>query len=262
MSRLLLLRSSEPVRLRGVLSRVPGLANAAALSDVAVGQEEPAAAPDKTVQLDVGFVIGGEPLLQRGRQDETAAYRALAGLRTDQLMATVGTSPQGVFRYHHFMFAVAGQLASQQGRSQLTADLPLPLRDNLRGRSEAELLFHQVLTDLHDADPAYLTASELRTEVLAAVLGKALRRIVPSESAPGVLIALSHDEQVVITRRGQGSLRFLSVTEPSSSGPSQQQTLVAGATDGDALPSELAVVPEGQALAIASRSSRPTLLSL
>lgn len=260
MSRLLLLRSSEPVRLRGVLSQVPGVAPAAALSDVAVGADEPAAAPDKTVQLDVGFVLGGEPLIQRGRQEELSAYRALASLRTDQLLATVGTSPQGVFRYHHFMLAVAGQLVDQKGRAQLTSELPIQLRDNLRGRSEAELLFHQVLSDLHDADPAYLTASELRTEVLAAVLGKTLRRIAPDESAPGVLIALSHDEQVVVAKRGHGSLRYLSHSEPSS--PSHQQTLALGTTDPDELPSALVSVPEGQALAIASRASRPTLLPL
>jgi hypothetical protein len=62
----------------------------------------------------------------------------------------------------------------------------LQLRDNLRGRSEAELFFHQVLSHLHDADPAYLTAGELSPEVSAsAVLAKALRQAVPDEQGAG-----------------------------------------------------------------------------
>lgn len=260
MSRLLLLRSSEPVRLRGVLSRVPGLIPAAALTDVA--PDEPPAAPDKAVLLDIGFVIGGEPLLQRGRHEELSAYRALASLRTDQLLAAIGDVGQGVFRYHHFMLAVIGKIAPSESRAQHTADLPLQLRDNLRGRSEAELLFHQVLADLHDADPAYLTAGELRAEVLVAVVAKTLRRIVPDDAAPGVVIAISHDEQAVIARRGQGSLRYLCVSESSSAGPSQQQTLVIGTTDSDGVSSELSTVADGQALVLASRSSRPLLMPL
>ncbi len=264
MSRLILLRSSEPVRLRGLLQRVPGVAPAAALIDASPAGEEPPASPGKTVQIDQGFVIGGEPLIQRSSQDELVAYRSMGNLRTDQLLTAIGTPPpsQGVFRYRQFLFAVIGQLSPVESRAQHTADLPLQLRDNLRGRSEAELFFHQVLSHLHDADPAYLTAGELSPEVSVAVLAKALRQAVPDEQAAGVVAALSHGDQLVVARRGHSTLRYHSLTEGSSPAPLTHLTLAVATVEGESVTAELTPVPEGQALVISPRKSRPTLVSL
>ena len=264
MSRLILLRSSEPVRLRGLLQRVPGVVPAAALGDAPPAGDEPPAPSGKTVQLDQGFVIGGEPLVQRGSQDELVAYRALGNLRTDQLLAVIGAPPpsQGVFRYRQFLFAVSGQLSPIESRAQHTADLPLQLRDNLRGRSEAELFFHQVLSHLHDADPAYLTAGELSPEVSVAVLAKALRQAVPDEQGAGVVAALSHGDQLVVARRGLSTLRYHSHSEGSSPGPITHLTLAVATVGGESLGAELTAVPEGQALVISPRTGRPTLIAL
>ncbi|MBP6608468.1 MAG: hypothetical protein KA258_02695 [Deltaproteobacteria bacterium] len=264
MSRLILLVSSEPVRVRGVLSRIPGVVPAAALVDVPAASEDAPPVAGKTVQLDQGFFIGGEPLVQRGSHEELASYRTLAGLRTDQLLAVVGEPPlsQGVFRYRQFLCAVTGQLGPNPSRAQHTAELPVPLRDNLRGRSEAELFFHQLLGHLHDADPAYLTAAELTAETAAAVLAKALRQAVPDEQGPGVVVALSHGELLVIARRGVCSLRHHSLSEGPGAAASQQLTVAVAEVGSPPLAGDLLAVPPGKALCLTSRSSRPTLISL
>lgn len=264
MSRLILLRSSEPVRLRGLLSRVSGVVPAAALAEVAPTGDEPPPPVGKPVQLDQAFVIGGEPLLQRGSHDELAGYRALANLRTDQLLAVVGEPPlgQGVFRYRQFLFAVTGKLSPSESRAQHTADLPIQVRDNLRGRNDAELLFHQVLGHLHDADPAYLTAGELSPEVSIAVLAKALRQVVPDDQGPGVVAALSHGDQLVVARRGSCTLRYHSHSEGSAPGPQQHLTLVVAEVGSESLGGELTHVPADQALVVSARAPRPRLIAL
>ena len=252
------------MKLRGVLARIPGVVPPAALADAVAAADDAPLVPGHTVQIDQGFFIGGEPLIQRGTHDEQAGYRALANLKTDQLLAAIAepSHSQGVFRYRDFLCAVTGRLSRSESRAQHTADLPMQLRDNLRGRSESELFFHQILSNLHDADPAYLTAAELTAEVATAVLAKVLRQVVPDEQGPGVVAALSHGELLVIARRGSGSLRYQSLAEGQGPAASQQLTL-AVAELGQAPPAaEPSEVPTGKALVLTARTARPTLLTL
>ena len=264
MSRLLVLRSSEPVRARGLFQRVVGLVPPAALVDAVPGGDDAPPVASKAVQHDQGFYIDGEPLIQRSRPDELAAYRATANLRTNQILSVVGEPPllQGVFRYRQFLCAVMGQLQPAAARSQHTADLPMLLRDNLRGRSEAELFFHGLLSNLHDADPAYLTAAELTAEVAVAVLAKVLRQAVPDEAGPGVVAALSHGDLLVIARRGKSSLRYQVVSEGQTPASSQQLTLAVAEVESESLGGELSAVPDGKALVLAACGTRPSLLTL
>lgn len=252
------------MRARGLFQRVAGLVPQAALAEsVPTGDDAPAPV-GKPVSHDQGFYIDGEPLIQRGKTDELSAYRATANLRTDQLLSVIGEPPlqQGVFRYRQFLCAVMGQLQPTQARAQHTADLPMQLRDNLRGRSEAELLFLELLGNLHDADPAYLTTSELSAEAAVAVLAKVLHKVVPDETGVGVVAALSHGDMLVIARRGQSSLRYQVVSEGPTPAQSQKVALAVAEVGSPTLAGEASVVPDGKALVLAARGSRPMLISL
>ena len=264
MSRLLVLRSSEPVRARGLFHRVAGFVPQAALVDAVPAGDDAPAAPGKTVSHDQGFYIDGEPLIQRGKSEELSAYRATANLRTDQLMSVIGEPPlqQGVFRYRQFLCAVVGQLQPTAARAHHTADLPVSLRDNLRGRSEAELFFLGLLGNLHDADPAYLTTAELSAEAAVAVLAKMLRQAVPDEAGTGVVAALSHGDMLVIARRGQSSLHYQVTSEGQTPAQGQKVTLAVAEVGSTPVFGEPNAVPDGKALVLAARGSRPMLITL
>lgn len=260
MSRLLVLRGSEPLRVRGLLSQFASLFPDAALFDAAPQGEEMPTKTGKPVSHDLGFFIDGEPLIQRGKTDEVSAHRALFSLRTDHLMSVTGGPAvlQGVFRFGSFLCAVAGQLHSNSSIVQHTADLPLSVRSNLRGRSEVELFFHHFLSRLHDADPAYLSLVELPAEVVVASLCKTLRHASPVEPAAGILAAVSHGDSVVLASVGRASLCYKqNAPDAGAVGPS---TLVVGETENVAACEGFSIVPEGRVLLLANRGSKVSVL--
>jgi predicted glutamine amidotransferase len=92
-----------------------------------------------------------EPMSWSGVLDGVRSHVALAHVRE----ATVGdrradnTQP---FRMRQWLFAHVGELAGYAAvRDAMLASLPDFLRRNIRGQTDSELLFHLVLSFLHDA---------------------------------------------------------------------------------------------------------------
>lgn len=111
----------------------------------------------------VGFYQGGDVLLRRRPNDErtTLDVSALAkDLRADLIVghvraATVGTSRTEnthPFRYREWLFAHTGSIHSYAAiRGRLLESIPEFLRKDIRGDTDSEVLFHVVLSFLHDA---------------------------------------------------------------------------------------------------------------
>jgi glutamine amidotransferase len=111
----------------------------------------------------VGFYQGGEFLLKRRPIDDRPSLdlRDMThGLRADILLAhvrvgTVGparTENTHPFRYRQWIFAQTGTInAFNTLRGRLTDSLPQFLLRDVRGETDAELLFHLFLSFLHDA---------------------------------------------------------------------------------------------------------------
>lgn len=112
----------------------------------------------------LGFYQGGDVLLRRRPNDERTSVD-LAGLakdiRSDLIVghvraATVGsirTENTHPFRYREWLFAHTGSIDSYTKiRGRLVESIPEFLRKNVRGDTDSELLFHVVLSFLHDAN--------------------------------------------------------------------------------------------------------------
>jgi hypothetical protein len=111
----------------------------------------------------IGFYQGGDVLLRRRPNDErtTLDVSALAkDLRSDLIVghvrsATIGnirTENTHPFRYREWLFAHTGSIDSYaQIRGRLLESIPEFLRKDIRGDTDSEVLFHVVLSFLHDA---------------------------------------------------------------------------------------------------------------
>ena len=132
----------------------------------------------------VGFYQGGEFLLKRRPIDDrpTLDLRDMTrDLRADILVAhvrvgTVGparTENTHPFRYRQWLFAQTGTInAFSTLRGRLTDSLPQFLLRDVRGETDAELLFHLFLSFLHDAGqldrpqvPASVARSAIRSSL-------------------------------------------------------------------------------------------------
>ncbi len=111
----------------------------------------------------VGFYQGGEVLLRRrpSEEAETIDFATLvADLRADVAIghvreATVGalrTENTHPFRYRQWLYAQTGTLQGfDEMRPRLLESLPEFLRNDVRGETDAEVVFHVVLSFLHDS---------------------------------------------------------------------------------------------------------------
>lgn len=111
----------------------------------------------------VGFYQGGEFLLKRRPIDDRPQldFRDItSGIRADMLIAHVRVGTVGVartenthpFRYRQWLFAQTGTInAFATLRGRLSDSLPQFLLRDVRGETDAELLFHLFLSFLHDA---------------------------------------------------------------------------------------------------------------
>ena len=111
----------------------------------------------------VGFYQGGEFLLKRRPIDDrpTLDFRDMTrDLRADILVAHVRVGTVGAarsenthpFRYRQWLFAQTGTINTFSTlRGRLTDSLPQFLLRDVRGETDAELLFHLFLSFLHDA---------------------------------------------------------------------------------------------------------------
>jgi glutamine amidotransferase len=111
----------------------------------------------------LGFYQGGEVLMRRRPIDERSELdvpRLAADVRADLLighirLATVGalrTENTHPFRYRQWLFAQTGTVPEfEQVRERLVASVPDFLRGDIRGETDAEVMFHVYLSFLHDA---------------------------------------------------------------------------------------------------------------
>jgi len=132
----------------------------------------------------VGFYQGGEFLLKRRPIDDRPALdlRDMThGIRADILIAHIRVGTIGVartenthpFRYRQWLFAQTGTInAFSTLRGRLTDSMPQFLLRDVRGETDAELLFHLFLSFLHDAGqldraqvPANIARAALRSSL-------------------------------------------------------------------------------------------------
>ncbi len=123
----------------------------------------------------VGFYQGGEVLLRRRptEDSETIDFGELVSdLRADVAIghvrdATVGslrTENTHPFRYRQWLFAQTGTLQGfDEMRGRLLESLPEFLRASVRGETDAEVVFHVVLSFLHDAGALRATEADCKS---------------------------------------------------------------------------------------------------
>jgi glutamine amidotransferase len=111
----------------------------------------------------LGFYQGGEVLMRRrpiDERDEIDVAKNAGDVRTDVLLghvrnATIGnlrTENTHPFRYRQWLFAQTGTVDKYDlVHDRLLTNVPEFLRGDIRGETDAELVFHVVLSFLHDA---------------------------------------------------------------------------------------------------------------
>ncbi len=135
----------------------------------------PGSLPNGALSWGIGFYQGGDVLLRRRPNDERNALdlAALAkDIRADLMVghvraATVGstrTENTHPFRYREWLFAHTGSITSyDQIRGRLLESIPEFLRKDIRGDTDSEVLFHVVLSFLHDAGRLHDGAADAKT---------------------------------------------------------------------------------------------------
>jgi len=110
----------------------------------------------------LGFYQGGEVLMRRRPIDERPELdvaKLASDVRADLIIghvrhATVGalrTENTHPFRYRQWLFAQTGTVPEfEQVRERLVASVPDFLRGDVRGETDAEMMFHVYLSFLHD----------------------------------------------------------------------------------------------------------------
>jgi predicted glutamine amidotransferase len=111
----------------------------------------------------LGFYQGDEVLMRRrpiDEREELDVAKLASDVRADLILghvrhATVGalrTENTHPFRYRQWLFAQTGTVpAFEQVRDRLVASVPDFLRGDIRGETDAEVMFHVFLSFLHDA---------------------------------------------------------------------------------------------------------------
>ncbi|MBK8938786.1 MAG: class II glutamine amidotransferase [Polyangiaceae bacterium] len=147
--------------------------------------EAPAASPPGegpgAVSWGVGFYQGGEILLKRRPFDErrTLSFADLVkDIKAEVLVGHIRTATVGAlrtenthpFRYRQWLFAQTGTVPeAERLRGRMLESLPQFLARDVRGETDAELVFYIFLSFLHDTNKLD------RTDVDAAAVRDALR---------------------------------------------------------------------------------------
>jgi predicted glutamine amidotransferase len=186
----------------------------------AVREESAALTPFMPSEADgygVGFYQAGEVLHRKRPQvihepvsfsaviEDIKAQVAIAHVRE----ATVGdgraenTQP---FRMRQWLFGHVGSLAGQdQLRERIERELPDFLRRNMRGQTDSELLFHVVLSFLHES--GQLDVVDVAHGAVVSALRKATETIDRHAAAVGAVpssltLALTNGRQLYAMQRG------------------------------------------------------------
>lgn len=116
-----------------------------------------------SVSWGVGFYQGGEILLKRRPFDDRRSLsfgELMSDIRADVLVGHIRTATVGSlrtenthpFRYRQWLFASTGTVpAAETIRERVLAALPQFLARDVRGETDAELVFYTYLSFLHDA---------------------------------------------------------------------------------------------------------------
>lgn len=119
--------------------------------------------PERTSGWGLGFVQGGDVLLQkrpRAEMTEVDFFGLAKDLRADAFIGRVGLDEDGrtsaenadPFRFRWWLFGLVGETGGfSKVRERLLQSVPDFLRRNIRGRSPSEHVFHLFLAFLHDA---------------------------------------------------------------------------------------------------------------
>jgi glutamine amidotransferase len=231
-----------------------------------------------------GFYQAGEALhrkLPQPIEGEIAWATVLEGLRSHLALAHVREATVGdrradntqPFRMRQWLFAHVGEIAGYAAlREALVASLPDFLRRNIRGQTDSELLFHVVLSFLHDSgdldgvdvsDSAVVSA--LRSSV--ALVDRHSREV---GATPGSLtLALTNGRQLYALRRGSplciGERDRLARrgSEPERRATSEQPTryVIVASYRGGKVPMMYREVPEATVVCV-DRDMRVTQHSL
>jgi predicted glutamine amidotransferase len=115
-----------------------------------------------TLSWGLGFVQGGELLMRRRPSDERSELNPselAQELKSDFLIGHVRRATVGIlkpenthpFRYRSLIFAQTGTVEQfSEVRERLVQSVPEFLRSGIRGETDAEVVFHLVLSFLHD----------------------------------------------------------------------------------------------------------------
>ena len=168
----------------------------------------------------LGFVQGGDVLLQKRSRSSTAQvdfFDLARDLRAEALVgrATQGESERasaanvGPFRFRYWLFGAVGEFGDfSQIRGRLLESVPEFLRRNIRGQSPCEHVFHLFLSFLHDAglleslsaqpEPAHRALYESLTFVdrLLAASGGASTKLAGVATNGRCLVAFSHGHPI------------------------------------------------------------------
>jgi glutamine amidotransferase len=174
-------------RLIGFIANRPDLgARALATEARSLSVKLPELAPDSaegpgSVSWGLGFYQGGEVLLKRRPFDErrVLSFAELAkDVRAEVLVGHIRTATVGSlrtenthpFRYRQWLFASTGTVpAAEAIRARVLESMPQFLARDVRGETDAELVFYTFLSFLHDAGQLD------RPDVSAAVARDAIR---------------------------------------------------------------------------------------
>jgi glutamine amidotransferase len=165
----------------------------------------------------VGFYQSGEVLHRKRPQapSEKLGWRdVFEGIHSDVAVAHVREATVGdgraentqPFRMRQWLFAHVGSLAGESAiRERLVESLPDFLRRNVRGQTDSELLFHVVLSFLHDS--GHLDSIDVAHPAVLSALRSALTlvdRPAREVGAPpeGLALALTNGRQLYALQRG------------------------------------------------------------
>jgi len=173
--------------------------------------------PSEADGYGVGFYQAGEVLHRKRPQviREPVSFSAvIEGIRSQIAIAHVREATVGdgradntqPFRMRQWLFAHVGSLAGQeQLRERIESELPDFLRRNMRGQTDSELLFHLVLSFLHD--DGQLDLVDVAHGAVVAALRKTTEAIDRHASALGsvpssLTLSLTNGRQLYAMQQG------------------------------------------------------------
>jgi glutamine amidotransferase len=186
-------------------------------------------ATDKPEGWGVGFVQGGDVLLQKRPRVETTEvdlYGLIKDLRADAVVARVGFDSDGStaaedadpFRFRSWLFGSVGEIdvaAFESVRERLLESVPAFLRRNIRGKSPSEHVFHLFLAFLHDAGS--LDAPSPSTAVVHGALRNGLTFLerllsgIPGKRSPLGLALVATNGRCFVAANAAHPMRYLHV---------------------------------------------------